>query len=59
MCICGGEWVCPCMSVDALRVQKRVSDTPELGLWVVRSCLMWVLGTELQSSRRGDCNLNH
>lgn len=38
------------VSASAPRVQKRVSDPPELELqwFVVMSCLTWILGTKLR-----------
>jgi hypothetical protein len=39
--------------MDAVPVQARPQIHPlELELWAVVSCLMWVLGTEVSSSRR-------
>ena len=34
-------------------------DAPELALQAVVSCNMWLLGTELRSSARTVCDLNH
>lgn len=47
-------FVCACAHVcaDACQGQKRTSDPLEVEPQVVVSCLAWVLGTELDSSRR-------
>lgn len=48
VCDCGS--VCDCVCADlclALGSQKRVSGPREMKSWVVVSCCIWVLGTEL------------
>lgn len=48
VCDCGS--VCDCVCADlciALGGQKRVSGPREMNSWVVVSCCIWVLGTEL------------
>lgn len=43
----------PYMYMDLHRDQKRVSDSLSWSCrWLVGSCLMWVLGAELESSRK-------
>lgn len=50
-------WVCA--QCRCCRDQKRVLDPIELELQTVRSCPMWVRGSELKSSGRAICALNH
>lgn len=41
--------VCECCVLEG---QKKVSNSPELGLQVVVSHLVWILGSKLRSCRR-------
>ena len=53
--VCEGvcvSYACAHVCADACQGQKRTSDPLEVEPQVVVSCLAWVLGTELDSSRR-------
>lgn len=50
--------MCVFVSTAAYLVQKKPSDTLELKIHVVVSCLRWVLGTKLRSSGRAESTLS-
>lgn len=50
-CVC-------CMCVGAHRLQKQALDLLVPELWRAWSCLTWILGTKLRSSKRAESTLN-
>lgn len=50
--------MCVSVSTAAYLVQNKPSDTLELKVHVVVSCLRWVLGTKLRSSGRAGSTLS-
>lgn len=51
-------YMCVSVHTECLRDQKRASDPLKHGFHIVVSCLIWVLGVELQCSRRTLSALN-
>lgn len=58
MCTCVSVYRYVHMSAGACKGQKKASNFLQLELWVVVSCLTWVMGTGLGSSVRAVCTLN-
>lgn len=63
ICVCTYDYMgcvgmCVCVCVCLLWKPERELNAPELGLQVVVSHQIWMLGTEFGSSRRTESTLN-
>lgn len=58
MCVCGGMYICECVSAPTCDSQKRTSDPTELELQVVEGDQMWVLEPILPYPEGAVCTLN-